>query len=93
MAFEVTYTLTYTVSDAAGNFASAERQIVVHHLPDPDDKPPVLTQNGSNPIILHLGAPYVEQGASMFDGDDGDISSLVNIKGSADTSVARIYEI
>ena len=32
---------------------------IVHHIPDPDGKLPVLTQNGPNPVILHLGAPYI----------------------------------
>jgi len=62
-------------------------------LTDPDEKPPVLTQNEPDLIILHLGASHVEQRASLYNGEDCNISSRYIIKRSVDTTVAGIYGI
>lgn len=54
--------------------------------------PPVITHNGSNPIILHLGgSAYVEQGAKAYDDKDGDISKNVKVTSNVDTTKAGTY--
>jgi hypothetical protein len=93
-AYAGEYTLTYTVSDKAGNTSTATRLIIVSPLAEPTVKPPVITQIGSNPIILHLGgSPYVEQGAVAFDDVDGDISSRIVASGQVNTSSAGTYQV
>ena len=43
-------------------------------------RPPMITVNGSDPIILHYGIhDYFEQGATAYDEIDGDISTQVVI--------------
>ncbi len=96
-AYEGIYTLSYKVSDKAGNTATASRTVTVSPSPAPSidvPKPPVISQIGSNPIILHLGgSPYTEQGAKAYDDIDGDISHLVTQKGNVDTSRAGTYHV
>ena len=93
-AYAGEYALTYTVYDKAGNVGTAIRKIIVKATPAPDKKPPVITQIGSNPIILHLGgSPYAEQGAIAFDEVDGDLSAFIEVSGNVDTSKARTYNV
>jgi hypothetical protein len=52
-----TYTVTYNVSDAAGNpAAEVTRSVIVN---DPDTTPPVITLNGSATVTLTVGDTYV----------------------------------
>jgi subtilisin family serine protease len=93
-AYAGNYTLTYSVSDTAGNAATATRLITVKPVPEPVSKPPTITQVGSNPIILHLGgSPYIEQGAIAIDDIDGDISGLIVTNGNVNTSQAGTYQV
>lgn len=96
-AYAGEYTLTYTVTDRAGNTGTAARSITVLPAPQPpEDVPgePTITLNGSNPIILHLdGTPYTEQGASAFDELDGSLSAFVEISGQVDTSQPGTYPV
>ena len=95
-AFAGKYTLTYTAIDKAGNTAKATRTVVVKAAPvvSPVKVPPVISQIGSNPIILHLGgSPYVEQGAIATCNVDGDISHLIKMSGTVNTSKAGTYKV
>jgi len=95
-AFAGKYTLTYTSIDKAGNMAKATRTVTVKAAPvaAPASVPPVISQIGSNPIILHLGgSPYVEQGAKATCNLDGDISHLIKMSGTVDTSKAGTYKV
>lgn len=96
-AYAGEYTLTYRVADRAGNIGTAERRVVVEAAPDPpadEPTPPTITQNGSNPIILHMGGtPYTEQGAQAYDERDGDLSAFVVTEGTVDTTRPGAYQV
>jgi hypothetical protein len=85
-----TYTVTYNVSDAAGN-AAAEVTRTVHVV---DTTAPAITLLGSNPQEVLVGTDYAELGATASDSVDGDISANITIDASAvDTSVAGSYNV
>ena len=85
-----TYTLTYNVTDAAGNAAIAQTRTVNVA----DRTAPVLTIIGDNPLEHELGAAYVEQGATAIDAVDGNISAAVVIGGDVvDGFVTGIYNV
>ncbi|MBN1308396.1 MAG: DUF5011 domain-containing protein [Chitinispirillaceae bacterium] len=79
------YTLTYTVSDAAGNSASATRTVVVQEGPVGTDRIiPVITLNGADTIFLEEDVKiqdymktYKEPGYTATDNVDGNITSNV----------------
>jgi hypothetical protein len=54
---------------------------------------PVLSLNGSNPIILNLHDVFQDPGAQAFSMQDGEITSRIVISGSVDTSQAGTYTI
>lgn len=84
-----TYTITYAVSDKAGNIASVTRTVIVTAR-----TAPAIMQIGSNPIILHLGgSPYIEQGAYAYDDLEGNISSQITASGNVDTRKAGTYSV
>jgi len=56
-----TYTVTYTVSDKAGNKAQKTRVIIV------DCDGPVITLNGQTPDSITVGRTYVDPKATAFD--------------------------
>ena len=51
---------------------------------------PVITMNGSNPLQLAVGQPFVDPGASASDPQDGNLPVTVNCS-SVDTSRAGTY--
>lgn len=79
-----TYIVTYTVSDAAGNIATAERTV---NVLDPDA--PVITLLGDNPLYLNVDDTYVEPGATATDPQDGDLSGSIDIN-STDVNTSAI---
>ena len=81
-----TYTLTYTVTDSAGNSASVTRTVVV-------DGPPIITLLGSNPISITVGGSYTEEGATADDLEDGGLTGSIFTVGSVNTSVPGTYLI
>ncbi len=83
-----TYTITYTVSDAAGNEATATRTVTVV-LPT-DTTAPVITLNGGD-VTLTVGETYTEEGATATDDRDGNVT--VDINGTVNTTTAGIYTI
>ncbi len=84
-----TYTVTYFVSDAAGNESSAEREVEVA-----DTIAPKITLNGPNPVNLGLGFPYTEFGVKeAIDNYDGDLTDQVDTGGTVNSSVGGTYII
>ena len=81
-----TYTLTYSVSDAAGNQASIERTVVVTN-----SHPPVVTLTGPAEITLDQDADYVDAGATATDVEDGVLP--VTVTGSVDTGKPGLYTL
>ena len=84
-----TYGLTYSVSDAAGNSASATRTVTVN----PDETAPVITLIGASNLSLDLGDTYTEQGATAVDNIDGNLTSSIVITGAVNTNVAGTYSV
>ena len=77
-ATEGTYTIDYSVSDAAGNIASVSRTVIVSL-----DLPPTITLTGSATITLLVGDTYIEDGCVATDAVDGDLtSSIINFRNS-----------
>ena len=84
-----TYTVTYNVSDRAGNTATE----VTRTVNVVDTTPPVLTLLGDVPLVLPYGVDYVEPGATAIDNYDGDISSKIEITGTVNSTSPGDYVI
>lgn len=67
------YTVTYDVTDGAGNAATqGVRNVTVQ-----DTTAPILTVNGTNPMTLHTGDTYTELGATATDAVDQAVVVVV----------------
>ncbi|MCP3997084.1 MAG: DUF5011 domain-containing protein, partial [bacterium] len=83
-----TYSVTYNVTDTAGN-AAAQVTRTVNVV---DTVAPIITLLGANPQIIEVGSAYTELGATALDTGDGDVSASIVIDASAvDTSVVGSY--
>ena len=84
-----TYTVTYNVSDAAGNSAT---EVIRTVNVNPDTTAPVITLNGASTVNINVGGTYTELGATATDNVDGDISANIVIGGdTVDTNTAGTY--
>ncbi len=82
------FTITYNVSDAAGNAAS-EVTRTVNIVTTADTTDPVITLNGPSTIEIIQGSNYVEAGATATDNRDGNITANISITGDVvNTSTA-----
>ena len=84
-----TYYLQYNVSDSEGNDAIT----VTRTINVVDQIAPTISLFGSQSITIEVGSSYSESGASAIDNYDGNISSLIQVSGSVDSSVVSIYTI
>ena len=84
-----TYTVTYTVNDAAGNAATP----VVRTVNVLDTQAPVITLLGDNPINVNQGTTYNDPGATASDNVDGNISSNIVVTNTVDTTTAGTYTV
>ena len=83
-------TVTYTVTDAAGNTGSATRTVNV--VADAVD--PVVTVLGSNPINVFIGATYTDAGATALDNVGGNMTASIITTGlPIDTSSAADHTV
>ena len=78
--------ITYTVTDKAGNTATAVRTI-----PYLDVVAPVITLAGEASITLRLGEDFADPGVFAQDDLDGDLSGTVSVTGDVDTSAPGTY--
>jgi MYXO-CTERM domain-containing protein len=85
-----TYTVTYNVSDAAGNKASEVTRTVVV---TPDATVPVITLLGNALVSLELGSEYTDAGATASDNIDGDITSSITTVNNVNTSAVGTYTV
>ncbi len=88
---EGTYTITYTVSDAAGDQATATRTVYVEPAPDTD--PPVITLNGDNPMTINVGDNFNDPGATASDAVDGNLTGSIQTSGTVQTWNEGTYTI
>ena len=75
-----TYSLTYTATDSAGNFASAVRTVIVA-----DRTAPVITLVGPATLYHPQGISFTDPGASATDTVDGSVA--VAVEGSVEPDV------
>ena len=86
------YTVTYDVSDAAGNAAEQVTRIVRVVLPD--TVPPVITLLGDSPLEVDQGAAYTDPGATASDDRDGDLSAGIVVGGdTVETDTVGEYAV
>ena len=74
------FTITYNVSDAAGNAATQVTR-TVNIVSAADTIDPVITLSGSTTVEVIQGANYVEAGATASDNRDGNLTSNIVIAG------------
>lgn len=86
------YTVSYDVSDSAGNVATTLTRVVnvVASIPV-DTTAPVITITGANPIYVLLNSTYVDPGATAL--DDVDQVLTVTTNSNVDTSVLGVYTV
>lgn len=81
--------VTYTVSDRAGNVATAERTIPYY-----DPVPPQITLKGESAIAFTVGSgSFTEPGYTATDNLDGDLTDHVTVQGSVDSNTPGIYTV
>ena len=83
-----TYTVTYSVSDAAGNTASKSRSVEVV-----DTTKPVIVLSGANPQVIEVGDPYGELGATASDAFYGAIGGITIDASDVDTDTPGTYGV
>ena len=74
------FTITYNVSDAAGNVASQVTR-TVNIVSTADTIDPVITLNGPSTVEAIQGSSYIDAGASATDNKDGNISANIVVAG------------
>ena len=87
-----TYTITYNVSDAAGNAATERTRTVIVAA---DIVKPVITLTGNATINIMVGDTYTDEGATATDDLDGDITANIEVVGvdAVDVNAADTYTI
>ncbi len=81
------YIVEYNISDTAGNNAeSVSRTVNVV-----DIVAPTITLNGNESITIEVGMAYEEQGVSIADDVDQDLTATIS--GSVDNLVVGIYSV
>ena len=81
------YTITYTAEDRSGNSVTATRVVNVVA----DVTPPVITVQGTNPLLIVIGSEYTDANATATDNVDGTVA--VTSSGSVDTETLGTYTI
>ncbi|WP_282166075.1 immunoglobulin-like domain-containing protein, partial [Cellulophaga baltica] len=87
-----TYTVTYNVSDDAGN-AATEVIRTVTVINAADTTAPVITRNGPASITLTVGDTYNDAGATALDNVDGDITADIVIDNTVNKDVVGTYTV
>lgn len=82
------YEIVYSATDSAGATSSITRIVEVL-----ENQAPVVILNGANTIQLYVGDTFVDQGATAFDSEDGNLSEYIHVFSNVDTSRAGNYEI
>lgn len=79
-------TVTFSATDGSGNSGQSQATVAIS-----DQTAPMMSLNGDDVITLAVGESYIEQGVTVTDNVDGDISDQVVISGSVDISAVGIY--
>ena len=84
-----TYTLTYDVTDTAGNPAIQKTRTVTVV----DTVAPTITLLGDDPLLINQGGTYTEPGATAVDHPGISYTGSIVIAGSVNVNVAGTYFI
>jgi len=87
-----TYYVTYEAIDAAGNKATAKREVYVVENTSADTTPPVITITGDNPVTIKAGDSYIDAGATAVDEVDGEVS-VTTVSNDVDTTQVGTYYV
>ncbi|NOS67234.1 MAG: DUF5011 domain-containing protein [Candidatus Peribacteraceae bacterium] len=85
------YIVSYGVSDAAGNPATAQRTVSVVVVPD--TTAPVITLLGGSDITVIAGDTFTDPGATALDDRDGTITANIVVTGSVNTNIPDVYTL
>lgn len=80
--------IVYTVRDAAGNEATATRE-----LTQDDSTPPLVELAGDVETRIYQGSSFTEPGHSATDNCAGDLTGSVAVSGSVDRSRVGVYTL
>lgn len=80
--------IDYTVTDAHGNTATAQRTLVYV-----DTTPPMITLNGNGEMTIQAGESFSDPGYTAQDAADGDVTGSVTTEGSVDPGTPGDYTI
>ena len=83
------YTVTYNLSDAAGNTA-AQKVRTVNVV---DNTDPIITLIGSSEITHEVGTTYDDPGATANDNYDGDLSSQISTDNNVNPNLLGTYTV
>ena len=86
---EGAFTVTYTVSDIAGNVTTATRTVNV----TTDVTAPVIVLKGVSPVSVTIGSVYTDAGATALDDIDGDITARIVTTNNVNTSILGNYTV
>ena len=89
-ALSNTYTVTYNVSDAAGNAAAQVTRTVTV---DADTVKPVITRGGAASVTVECGAVYSDAGATALDNCGGDLTAGIVTVNPVNTAVPNVYTV
>ena len=81
------YTLTYTITDRAGNKTTAKRVITVK------DKTKPVISGAANKTIKKNSSFNVKTGVTAKDNIDGNLTSKIKVSGSVNTKRAGVYTL
>ncbi|MCF6230866.1 MAG: DUF5011 domain-containing protein [Gammaproteobacteria bacterium] len=84
------YTVTYNVTDAAGNNATEVTRVVNVTA---DVTVPVITLIGSDPVSIEQGETYTDAGATASDNIDGDLTGSIVTVNPVDTNTVGSYTV
>jgi len=82
-----TYTLTYNVSDAAGNAATA----VTRTVSVTDQTAPVIALTGANPLTVAQGSVFTDPGSTVT--DNVDVGLTATVTGAVNTAIVGSYTL
>ena len=82
------YTVTYTVSDTAGNTTAVQRTVTVRDLTAPE-----LTLLGDAVVELTIGYEFEEPGFTAMDNSDGDLTEQVQVSGEINMYLPGTYTL
>jgi hypothetical protein len=86
------YTLSYNVSDAAGNKATTLTRIV-NVILGSDNTAPVITLLGNKTVNIEQGISFNDPGATASDNRDGNITNLISKSGSVNINLVGVYTL